>query len=57
MLHYFPLALPFLLILFFHFISLIIIPAMVVGHTPTASSRNFLQENQKETYTEFFKYA
>ena len=30
---------------------------MVVGHTPTASSRNFLHENQKETYTEFFKYA
>jgi len=31
--------------------------AMVVGHTLTVSSRNFLQENQKETYTEFFKYA
>ena len=26
----------------------------VVGHTLTASSRNFLQENQKETYTDFF---
>jgi hypothetical protein len=33
------------------------VPTMYVGHTPTASSRNFLQENQKETYTEFFEYA
>lgn len=57
MLHYFPLSLPFLLILFFPFIFMIIVPAMGVGHTPTASSRNFLQENQKETYTEIFKYA
>ena len=33
------------------------VSVMVVGHTPTASSRNFLQENQKETYTGFFKDA
>jgi len=33
------------------------VSVMDVGHKPTASSRNFLQENQKETYTDFFKYA
>jgi hypothetical protein len=32
-------------------------PATGVGRTLTVSSRNFLQGNQMETYTNFYGYA